>query len=677
MPGIIEGYNYDIFISYRQKDNKYDGWVTEFVKNLKGELESTFKEEISVYFDINPRDGLLETHDVDASLSEKLRCLIFIPIISLTYCDPKSYAWNYEFKIFVEKASQDKYGLKIRLANGNTASRVLPIRIHELDNKDITEYESVSGGFLRGIEFNYREPGVSRPLTPKDHEERNLNNTNYRNQINKVANAIKEIIVGLKADSSGYHFGENEILSTKNIQEIQVKSIAVLPFVNMSPEKDQDYFCDGITEEIINALSHTENFKVIARTSAFAFKGKQADIREIGRILDVETLLEGSIRKAGNQLRITAQLIRVTDGSHIWSERYDREMKDVFAIQDEISQAITDNLKVKLLGEIGAKLSKQHTENIEAYNLLLKGTFCYQMSTSEGFDRARKYFQEALDIDPDYALAYVGLANTFVLNTFWGNIPPATGYAKALEYADKALKIDINLAEAYWIIGNGYFFKDWNWKAGEQCYKRALQLNPNSSMIHNDYARYLSVSGQHEEAISEAKRAQELDPLSAYINTTVGAVYNFAGQYEKAMENFRLSLTLNSDFYVTHLELGNYYVFRKMLRKAIAEYEKASELTDGNPTSTALLVCYYYRAWRKNKANRLFESLKKKAETGYVPASSFFLIHFIRKEEDLALEWLKRACIERDSFLIWIRDSQVFPEGSKYRAMIREYGLVE
>jgi adenylate cyclase len=677
MPGIIEGYNYDIFISYRQKDNKYDGWVTEFVKNLKGELESTFKEEISVYFDINPRDGLLETHDVDASLNEKLRCLIFIPIISLTYCDPKSYAWNYEFKVFVEKAYQDKYGLKIRLANGNTASRVLPIRIHELDNKDIKEYESVLGGFLRGVEFNYREPGVSRPLEPDDREERNLNNTNYRNQINKVANAIKEIIDGMKADKIVYHTEQSDNFPAKDIQELKVKSIAVLPFVNMSPEKDQDYFCDGITEEIINALSHTENFKVIARTSAFAFKGKQTDIREIGRILDVESLLEGSIRKAGNQLRITAQLIRVTDGSHIWSERYDREMKDVFAIQDEISQAITDNLKVKLLGEIGAKLSKQRTENIEAYNLLLKGTFCYQMSTSEGFDRARKYFQEALDIDPDYALAYVGLANTFVLNTFWGNIPPATGYAKALEYADKALKIDINLAEAYWIIGNGYFFKDWNWKAGEQCYKRALQLNPNSSMIHNDYARYLSVSGQHEEAISEAKRAQELDPLSAYINTTVGAVYNFAGQYEKAMENFRLSLTLNSDFYLTHLELGNYYVFRKMLRKAIAEYEKASELTDGNPTAIALLVCYYYRAWRKNKANRLFESLKKKAETGYVPASSFFLIYFIRKEEDLALEWLKRACTERDSFLIWIRDSPIFLEGSKYRALIREYGLVE
>ena len=188
------------------------------------------------------------------------------------------------------------------------------------------------------------------------------------------------------------------------------KSIAVLPFVNMSPEKDQDYFCDGITEEIINALAHIENFKVIARTSAFAFKDKQVDIREIGRILDVETLLEGSIRKDGDRLRITAQLIKVADGSHIWSDRYDREMKDVFAIQDEISLAIADNLKVKLLGETKALISKRHSENLEAYNLYLRGIYCYQMMTSEGFKNASEYFEQALQKDPDYALAYFGLA---------------------------------------------------------------------------------------------------------------------------------------------------------------------------------------------------------------------------------------------------------------------------
>jgi dienelactone hydrolase len=199
---IIEGYNYDIFISYRQKDNKYDGWVTEFVDHLKKELEATFKEEISVYFDINTHDGLLETHDVDASLKEKLKCLVFIPIISRTYCDPKSFAWEHEFKAFVEQASEDQFGLKIKLPNSNVASRVLPVRIHDLDDNDLKQCELMLGSVLRGIEFIYKEPGVNRSLSPKDNEEKNLNNTNYRNQINKVALTVKDIIESMKISIS-------------------------------------------------------------------------------------------------------------------------------------------------------------------------------------------------------------------------------------------------------------------------------------------------------------------------------------------------------------------------------------------------------------------------------------------------------------------------------------------
>ena len=202
MASIIPGYNYDIFISYRQKDNKYDGWVTEFVDHLKKELEATFKEEVSVYFDINPHDGLLETHDVDASLKEKLKCLIFIPIISRTYCDPKSFAWEHEFKSFVEQASEDQIGLKIKLPNSNVVSRVLPVRIHDLDNNDVKQCELVLGSVLRGIEFIYKEPGVNRSLSSKDNEEKNLNNTNYRNQINKVALTVKDIIESMKVSIS-------------------------------------------------------------------------------------------------------------------------------------------------------------------------------------------------------------------------------------------------------------------------------------------------------------------------------------------------------------------------------------------------------------------------------------------------------------------------------------------
>jgi hypothetical protein len=202
MSSLIPDYNYDIFISYRQKDNKGDRWVSEFVDALKTELESTFKEEISVYFDINPRDGLLETHDVDASLKEKLRCLVFIPIISHTYCDPKSFAWEHEFKAFVELALQDKYGLKVRLPSGNVSSRVLPVRIYDLNKEDVNLCEFVLGGVLRGIEFIYKSAGVNRPLRAnEDHAQENLNKTYYRDQINKMAHSIQEIIEGLRSYS--------------------------------------------------------------------------------------------------------------------------------------------------------------------------------------------------------------------------------------------------------------------------------------------------------------------------------------------------------------------------------------------------------------------------------------------------------------------------------------------
>ena len=328
------------------------------------------------------------------------------------------------------------------------------------------------------------------------------------------------------------------------------KSIAVLPFANMSPEKDQDFFCDGIAEEIINTLSHIEGFKVIARTSAYAFKDKQVDIREIGRVLDVETLLEGSIRKDGKRLRVTVQLIKVADGSYIWSERYDREMKDLFAIQDEISLAVADNLKFKLLGETKAMIAKRRSVNPEAYILYLKGTCCYQMLTPDGLKKASEYFGQALKLDPGYALAYVELGYIIWLGSMWGNIPPGKAYPRIQEYVKKALKIDNNLAEAYSLLATINTFNYWDWKEAERNYRRALQINPNSPIIHTNYSVRLSFTGRHKEAIPEAKRAEELDPLSSYINARAGMAFQMAGLYDKAIEELQMALTLNPHFFI-------------------------------------------------------------------------------------------------------------------------------
>jgi hypothetical protein len=331
MASLVSDFKYDVFISYRQKDNKHDGWVTAFVNQLKGELESTFKEEINLYFDINSHDGLLETDDVDASLREKLKCAVFIPIISHTYCDPKSFAWEHEFKAFITLATQDKFGLKVKLPNGNITNRILPVLIHDLDPEDKNLIESELKCILRGIDFIYREPGVNRPLTSTDDENKNINKIKYRNQINKVANAIREIINGMRNPERGDKesrtgINEGNITTKKKRNRIAFacgllilglivtgyliipklirpskqheKSIAVLPFHNYSEESTQEYMSDGLTDEIINHLYKIRSFdKVVPTSSLIAYKESTKKISQIANELMLITSLKALIKK--------------------------------------------------------------------------------------------------------------------------------------------------------------------------------------------------------------------------------------------------------------------------------------------------------------------------------------------------------------------------------------------
>jgi TolB-like protein len=402
VPSLIPGYEYDIFISYRHNDN-LDGWVTDFVQNLEKELRSTIKEPLTIYFDKNPHDGLLETHLVDKSLEGKLRCLIFIPVLSQTYCDPKRFAWLHEFSAFNHHAQNDELGREIKVANGNIASRILPVRIHNLDAADIAIIENETGGPVRAIEFIFSAPGVNRPLTSLDKREENQNRTVFRDQVNKTANAIKEVIhaltnrpvlhpktsmsaqvVRLKATWPARKVVFTSILllmvvvaaylsvgGLKGESEVIDRSIAVLPFVNMSNDSEQEYFSDGVSEEILNLLAKVSELKVIGRTSSFYFKGRNEDLRVIGEKLGVGHLLEGSVRRDGNTVRITAQLIRATDGSHLWSETYDRKMENVFQLQDEIASKVLSQLKLKLLGTA----TRTQIRSPEVQNLVLQGRY--------------------------------------------------------------------------------------------------------------------------------------------------------------------------------------------------------------------------------------------------------------------------------------------------------------
>lgn len=406
MPSIISRYNYDIFISYRQNDNR-TGWVTEFVKNLQAELSATIKTPVSLYFDSNQVDGLLDTHHVDKSLEGKLNCLIFIPILSQTYCDAKSFAWQYELIPFCRALENDPLGRDIKLANGNVASRILPVKIHEIDREDKKMIEDAMGTAVRSVDFIYTSPGVNRPLKPTDERPDNPNHIYYPDQVNKVANAIKDILHSLPNQSLPHTSSDKEQIIQKSrlsgINPVKSKkmhvaslatgilllslffymmydkkgmavelldpSIAVLPFTNMSNDPEQEYFSDGITDQIITNLSHLENVKVIARTSVMKYKKTLETIPEIGKELKVNYILEGSVQKAGNRIKINAQLIRTKDNYHAWAEIFNRDLTDIFKVQDDISKSIATALGEKLNPII---LRKDRPANLEAYDYFLK-----------------------------------------------------------------------------------------------------------------------------------------------------------------------------------------------------------------------------------------------------------------------------------------------------------------
>jgi len=301
---------------------------------------------------------------------------------------------------------------------------------------------------------------------------------------------------------------EKEKSKKEKIDEIKWEnSVAVLPFKDLSSKKDQEYFCDGMAEELINALTKIERLKVASGSSAFQFKGRGYDIREVGEKLKVQTVIEGSVRKAGNRLRITVQLINVADGFHVWSEKYDRDMEDIFAIQDDISLTIVEKLKVKLLRKEKAKIVKRHTEDVVAYNLYLKGRYFWNKRTKEGFRRAIEYFEQAVAEDSTFVLAYAGLADSYNLLGFYCILSPKESFPKAKAAVKKALEIDDTLAEAHAALGFARMYYDWDWKDAEREFKQAIELNPGYPTAHHWYAEYLALMGQMDAAITEAKQA--------------------------------------------------------------------------------------------------------------------------------------------------------------------------
>jgi serine/threonine protein kinase/lipoprotein NlpI len=431
-------------------------------------------------------------------------------------------------------------------------------------------------------------------------------------------------------------------------------SIAVLPFNDMSPQKDQEYFCDGMADSIINALTHIKDFQVVARTSAFSFKGKEQDVREIGKKLNVNQVLEGSVQKADDRIRITAQLINVEDGYHLWSERFDRELKDVFAIQDEISLAIADKLKPKLLGEEKARLVKRHTENLEAYNLYLKGLYFWNKLTQEGMAKGMDYFKQAIEKDPLYALPYVGIAEAFGKLGGFGFLPPKEVFPKAKAAARKALEIDDMLGEAYSTLGYISTQHDWDWLAAEREFKRALDLNPNYALAHNCYSIYLMVMGRFDEAITESKRALEIDPLSPFFNSILGAIFIIAHKYDEAIGQFHKTIEMDPNFLWARIWLGLAYKEKAMFEEAIAELQRVVNIAGDIPYALGFLGFTYGSSGQTDEALKILNRLNKLSKERYIPAISKAWICLGLGDNDQVFKYLEEAYLERESYLIYL-----------------------
>jgi tetratricopeptide (TPR) repeat protein len=598
MPSIITGYNYDIFISYRQKDNKGDRWVSEFVEALKTELESTFKEEISVYFDINPHDGLLETHDVDASLKDKLKCLVFIPIISRTYCDPKSFAWEHEFKAFVEQASQDKFGLKVKLPGGNVANRVLPVRIHDLDQEDIKLCESVLGGVLRGVEFVYKEPGVNRSLTPVDDEKININKTRYRNQINKVALAIKELILGLKTESGEplsekvrqrpatgevetvwqkkeqvQHFKLNRLKMLLGVliaavlicaaiivypkifkQDIIEKlkssgeriSVAVMPFKNMTSDTTWNFWQDGIQDLLITTLSGSEELKVRQRETInglmedkgitdYAFLTPSV-ANMLSRNLNSRLYINGTINQAGSTLRLNAQLSDSKTGEILKPFQLEGLAKeeDVFKIIDSLSVLIRDFLII----------SKLKSEVI-VYP---------QSSISSTSPEAYRYFV--------YGQKVFGKRD----------------FPAAIKLLKKAVELDSNLTYATLLIGFAYSNRGFYAEAKKWCLK-AYNKREMMPLVQQLYTcmYHADLFETPYEAIGYFKQLQEIDDNWPHLHYGLGNRYYSINQYNNAVSELEKSLKMYDNLGIKPYWSSNYYWLGLAYHKT-GQYRKERKL---------------------------------------------------------------------------------------------------
>jgi serine/threonine-protein kinase len=453
-------------------------------------------------------------------------------------------------------------------------------------------------------------------------------------------------------------------------------SVAVLPFTNLTPDPANEYLCVGLAEELVQALSRIENLRVAAPTSAFSFKGKSADVRDIGRTLNVEVVLEGSLRRSKNKMRITVQLVSATNGYQLWSERYDRQMSETSDVKGDIALAVVDALEVTLRGPEESAVSKRHTANSNAHQLYLRGRFHATRFTAEGFRTAVEYLRKAIAEDPKYALAYAGLADAYyhVPNV---HLTPAESLMQVKAAAEKALELDENLVEAHTLLAVVAANYDRMPNEAETRFKRALELAPNNLLAHQWYGCYLMTQGRLAAAIAEFCRARELDPLSPMISVLISFTYFFARQPHKALKHAHKALAIDENFWLGYWSAALAYEQSGRLIEALGQLEKATD-RDSSPWITALRARVYAKLGRRDIAQNILDEVSKNTSTQWVAPYLVATVYFALDEVDRGFEWLQRAFDEYDENLNYMAIDPVldaFRGDPRFVDLLRRAGL--
>jgi TolB-like protein/Tfp pilus assembly protein PilF len=774
MASIIPGYEYDIFISYRHNDN-LDGWVSDFVSNLDKELKGTLKDSVSIYFDTNPHDGLLETHNVEKSLEIKLKCLIFIPVISRTYCEIKSFAWQHEFCAFNKLAREDGFGMDIHLVNGNVTSRILPIKIHDIDNEDSGLLEAELGGVLRAIDFFHKTAGVNRPLTSRDDEVRTPGKILYRDQINKVANVIGEILRGiknrdlvptlnesaipqvrklpfkkkligrgivrtglvyiltsvilwkiavvgsglLKLDGNSVHlialilivlfpiaileawffersphgfirtdsiaslenpftdarkkpFTSNVFITLLLLTSIALfllfpmasrtgsigsianveKSIAVLPFDNVRKDPEQEYFSDGMMQEILNHLFKIGGLKISSASSTMKYKDSKLSARSIAREMNVSFVLEGNVSESVNKVRIIVSLINGKTGELIWTQDYKRSMTatDILDIQSDVALEVAARLRVAIDPEVRARIKARPTENTEAYTLFLQA----RNIVNDDYQKATQMLTRAVSLDPGFADAYAQMAWDRMYY-FDDSLTREQIVEKVEPLLNKALELDNNSILAHQALGEFRLRYYWDLKAVENEMQTIVKLNPSNDR-RSAFLGYLWDVGKYQEAYEICKDHFEQNNTTAYDWIFMASAYERIGEKQKASETMVTALRLfpHTVYLIRNsirifVESGNYKEAIDLFEKELSE----KNLHDLQAETLANVATAYYHEGNKTRSKEiLMEILSRKENYARSEnATSAAQIYVAMGEKDKALQCLEQAYANHELWL--------------------------